>query len=89
METSLKQSEINLFEVLEKAFTSSELADYVYDIEAYLVEETDQLEKDNPELDNYIQQVVPDLIAIDYDDAKQSEWLAKLRLVINKAKKMV
>lgn len=89
MEIHLKKSEIGLFKVLNKAFTSKDLSDYIYDVESYLVEETDQLEVDNPKLHDYIQDTVPTLIAEDYDATRQTEWLRKLKDIIIKAKTMI
>lgn len=75
--------------MLEGAFMAERLASYVIDIEFYVADETDQLEEDNPQLQDYIQDVIPLMTSEEYDDTKQQAWLAHLRSVINKAKTFV
>lgn len=75
--------------MLEGAFTDEWLTSYVIDIQFYLADETDQLERDNLGLDDYLQDVIPIITSEEYDDTKQQAWLAHLCSVITKVNTFV
>ena len=84
----MKRSEKQALDVLEKAFTAQPLSSYTFDIQDYFADETDQLEIDNPKMDDYLQDVIPEFTD-EYDNRKQKEWLAELRKIINHAKTLI
>ena len=85
----LKKSEDQLLKFLEQAFSAQRLSDYVVDLEYYVADDTDQLAKDNPMLDDYIQDTIPDLTSVEYDDTEQEAWLNALRKIINHARTLI
>lgn len=85
----LKKSEDQLLKFLEQAFSAQRLSDYVVDLEYYVADETDQLAMDNPMLDDYIQDTIPDLTSVEYDDTEQEAWLNALRKIINHARTLI
>lgn len=85
----MKKSEDQLLTFLEQAFSAQRLSDYVVDLEYYVADETDQLAKDNPKLDDYIQDTIPDLTSVEYDDTEQEAWLNALRKIINHARTLI
>lgn len=85
----MKKSEDQLLKFLEQAFSAQRLSDYVVDLEYYVADETDQLAMDNPMLDDYIQDTIPDLTSVEYDDTEQEAWLNALRKIINHARTLI
>jgi len=81
----LKTSEKNALKVLEDAFTNDKLYIYVFEIQDYYADETDQLAEDNPKMEDYLNDLIPEFTE-SYNDTKRDEWLYKLRKIINKAK---
>lgn len=83
----MKQSENSAIKVLESAFTDDDLEAYVFTIQDYYADETDQLAIDNPEMENYLNDVIPEFTE-GYDNRRQQEWLTSLQSIIDKAKGM-
>ncbi|HEY4399774.1 MAG TPA: hypothetical protein VGM95_04525 [Lactobacillaceae bacterium] len=75
-------------DVMEKAFTDNELWSYVFVIQDYFADETDQLEIESPKFDNYLQDVIPEFTE-GYDNTKAKKWLAELRKIIDHAKTLL
>lgn len=84
----MKKSESDAIKVLEGAFTDSELPVYIFTIQDYYADETDQLAEDNPEMEEYLNDIIPEFTE-GYDDTKREEWLYKLRKIINEAKTFI
>lgn len=81
----MKKSETKAIEVLEAAFKDKDLESYVFFIQDYYADETDQLSKDNPEMEDYLNDVIPEFTE-GFNLNKRNEWLNELRDIINKAK---
>ena len=77
-------SEQKAIKVLEDALTSSELYHYVFTIQDYFADETNQLAIDNPALEDYLNNVIPEFTE-EYDNTKRNQWLLQLRNIINQA----
>lgn len=84
----MKFSEKSALDVLEKAFQAKPLSQYTFDIQDYFADETDQLEVDNPEMDDYLQDIIPEFTD-SYDNTKQTEWLSELRQIVDHAKTFI
>ncbi|WEV51667.1 hypothetical protein OZX69_02945 [Lactobacillus sp. ESL0731] len=84
----MKQSEKKAIDVLEKAFTADILGEYIFDIQDYYADETDQLAEDNPAMEDYLNDIIPEFTE-GYDNRKKKEWLEQLRKIIEKAKTFV
>ena len=83
----MKTSEQKAIDTLEGAYTSDLLEIYVFTIQDYFADETDQLEIDNPEMEDYLNDVIPEFTE-EFDLTKKEEWLQQLRVIVNKAKSM-
>lgn len=84
----MKTSEKNALKVLEDAFTNDNLYIYVFEIQDYYADETDQLAEDNPEMEDYLNDIIPEFTE-SYNDTQRDEWLYKLRKIVNKAKTFI
>ena len=84
----MKASEQLAFDILDKAFTSDRLWEYVFDIQDRYADDLDQLYIDNPEMADYLQDVIPEFTEA-YDNTKRKQWLAELRKIIDHAKTLV
>lgn len=84
----MKRSEKSALDILEKAFNAKPLSQYTFDIQDYFADETDQLEIDNPEMADYLQDVIPEFTDL-YDNTKQKQWLNELQQIINHAKTFI
>ncbi|WP_419154487.1 hypothetical protein [Weissella bombi] len=80
--------ENDVLNVLEKAFVVDDLWKYALDIQDYFADETDQLEIDNPEMDDYLQDVIPEFTD-SFDNTKKKQWLHELRKIIDYAKTFI
>lgn len=76
----MKKSESDAIKVLEGAFTDSELPVYIFEIQDYYADETDQLAEDNSEMEDYLNDMIPEFTE-GYDDTKREEWLFILRCI--------
>lgn len=81
----MKQSEIDVINVLEQSFERDDLDMYVIDIQDYMADNTDQLEIDNPNMDDFLQEVIPEFTD-EYRIGTERQWLSQLRDIINHAK---
>lgn len=84
----MKQSEQQALNVLERSFTENELFHYVFVIQDYFADQTDQLEIDNPAMEDYLNETIPEFTE-GYDNTKRNQWLLQLREIINHAKALV
>jgi hypothetical protein len=80
-------SETEALDVLKGAFTDSELETYVFYIQDYFADDTDQLAKDNPMLEDFLNDSVPEFTD-SYSPSQRKKWLRKLRNIINHANTM-
>lgn len=83
----MKNSERKAIETMQQAFVNDDLESYVFTIQDYFADETDQLEADNPEMEDYLNDVIPEFTE-GFDLTKKEEWLQQLRVIIDKSKSM-
>lgn len=84
----MMNSERKAIEVMQQAFRNQDLERYVFTIQDYFADETDQLEIDNPQMEDYLNDVIPEFTD-GFDLTKRKEWLRRLQLIIDKAELMV
>ncbi|WP_419154529.1 hypothetical protein [Weissella bombi] len=84
----MTESELLAFAILEKAFKSDELWSYVFEIQDRYADDLDQLDIDNPEMADYLQDVIPEFTE-SYDNTKKKQWLNELRQIIDHAKTFI
>lgn len=84
----MKSSEKKAIEIMQRAFSDHDLELYVFTIQDYFADETDQLEIDNPEMEDYLNDVIPEFTE-GFDLTKKEEWLQQLQVIIDNAKSMV
>lgn len=80
----MKKSEKEAINILEKAFKTKETYMYTFLIQDYFADETDQLEIDNPKMENYLNDIIPEFTEA-YDERRKKAWLDELRKIITKA----
>ncbi|WP_054678611.1 hypothetical protein [Lacticaseibacillus sharpeae] len=79
------ECETEAINVLEGAFTDSELETYVFYIQDYFADETDQLAEDSPKMEDFLNDLIPELTE-SYTPPDRGTWLKKLRRIIEHAK---
>ncbi|MGQ2374325.1 hypothetical protein [Companilactobacillus zhachilii] len=84
----MKKSEAKAIEVLEDAFTDSDLESYVFVIQDYYADETDQLALDNPEMEDYLNDIIPEFTE-GFDLNERNDWLNRLKDIIRNAKTFI
>ena len=82
--SKMKASEKEAINVLERAFKAKELYIYTFTIQDYFADETDQLAIDNPNMEDYLNDVIPEFTE-SYDETKKDIWLNDLKKIIEKA----
>lgn len=78
----IEKSEKKAINVLKNAFNTKELYMYTFTIQDYFADETDQLAIDNPKMEDYLNDVIPEFTEA-YDETKK--WLNDLKKIIKKA----
>lgn len=84
----MKRSERAALEILKAAFTSPDLESYVFTIQDYFADETDQLAEDNPKLEDYLNDIIPEFTEA-YDNRQPVTWLATLQKIIENAESLI
>lgn len=70
----MKKSEKEAINVLSGAFDNTDLETYVFTIQDYFADETDQLEIDNPKMENYLNDIIPEFTEA-YDERRKKHGL--------------
>ena len=84
----MKKSEKQAIEILNRAFNNTDLETYVFTIQDYFADETDQLAIDNPKMEDYLNDVIPEFTEA-YDETKKDIWLNDLKKIIKKAELLI
>lgn len=84
----MKKSEKQAIGVLNRAFNNTDLETYVFTIQDYFADETDQLAIDNPKMEDYLNDVIPEFTEA-YDETKKDIWLNDLKKIITKAELLI
>ena len=82
----MKKSEKQAIDILNRAFNNTDLETYVFTIQDYFADETDQLAIDNPKMEDYLNDVIPEFTEA-YDETKK--WLNDLKKIIKKVELLV
>ncbi|HEY4399773.1 MAG TPA: hypothetical protein VGM95_04520 [Lactobacillaceae bacterium] len=83
----MKQSEKDAILVLEKALNNQALEYYTFDIQDYFADDAEQLDIDNPQMADYLQDIIPEFTD-SYTIPEEQEWLSKLKKIIEHAKSL-
>ncbi|WP_409076830.1 hypothetical protein [Bombilactobacillus bombi] len=86
--TLIEKSEQDAFKILKDAFTTHDLAVYVFTIQDYFADKTDALATDNPILEDYLNSIIPEFTE-SYDNSNKDLWLNKLQEIINQAQVLI
>ncbi|MBI0093070.1 hypothetical protein H3T48_04985 [Lactobacillus sp. M0403] len=84
----MKKSEKQAIDILNRAFNNTDLETYVFTIQDYFADETDQLAIDNPKMEDYLNDVIPEFTEA-YDETKKDIWLNDLKKIIKKAELLI
>lgn len=75
-------------EILELSFTVDDLWGHSIDIQDFFAEDADELDIVNPEMADYLQEIIPEFTD-GFLEQPTEEWLAELRGIIDKAKTFI
>lgn len=75
-------------DILELFFTSEDMMGHVVDVQDFFADDADELDVVNPEMADYLQDIIPEYTA-DFGLRPKEEWLAELRNIIDKAKTFI
>lgn len=84
----MKKSEKQAIDILNRAFNNTDLETYVFTIQDYFADETDQLAIDNPKMEDYLNDVIPEFTEA-YNETKKDIWLNDLKKIIKKAELLI